>query len=71
MKVMVLLILAILLNPVVGLAQWGDLIKKGLGVGGKSGLSEAKIGNGLKEALKVATQNTVNLAEQRQKKRNT
>ena len=65
MKVMVLLILAILLNPVVGLAQWGDLIKKGLGVGGKSGLSEAKIGNGLKEALKVATQNTVNLTGQK------
>jgi hypothetical protein len=65
MKVMVLLILAMLLNPVVGLAQWGDLIKKGLGVGGKSGLSEAKIGNGLKEALKVATQNTVNLTGQK------
>ena len=65
MKVMVLLILAMLLNPVVGLAQWGDLIKKGLGVGEKSGLSEAKIGNGLKEALKVATQNTVNLTGQK------
>ena len=65
MKVMVLLILATLLNPVVGLAQWGDLIKKGLGVGEKSGLSEAKIGNGLKEALKVATQNTVNLTGQK------
>ena len=65
MKVMVLLILAMLLNPVVGLALWGDLIKKGLGVGGKSGLSEAKIGNGLKEALKVATQNTVNLTGQK------
>lgn len=65
MKVMVLLILALLFNPVVGLAQWGDLIKKGLGVGGKSGLSEAKIGNGLKEALKVATQNTVNLTGQK------
>ena len=65
MKVMVLLILAMLLNPVVGLAQWGDLIKKGLGVGGKSGFSEAKIGNGLKEALKVATQNTVNLTGQK------
>jgi len=64
MKVMMLLIPAMLLNPVVGLAQWGDLIKKGLGVGGKSGLSEAKIANGLKEALKVGTQNTVNLTGQ-------
>ena len=65
MKVMVLLIIAMLLNPAVALAQWGDFIKKGLGVGGKSGLSEAKIGNGLKEALKVGTQNTVNLTGQK------
>ena len=61
MKVIVLLILVALLNPAVGLAQWGDFIKKGLGIGGKSGLSDVKIGNGLKEALKVGTENTVNL----------
>jgi hypothetical protein len=38
-----------------------DQLFKGLGVGQPSGLSEAKIGSGLKEALKVGTENTVNL----------
>jgi hypothetical protein len=38
-----------------------DRILKGLGVGQQSGLSDAKIGSGLKEALKVGTENTVNL----------
>jgi hypothetical protein len=38
-----------------------DRILKGLGVGQQSGLSDAKIGSGLKEALKVGTENTVSL----------
>jgi hypothetical protein len=35
-----------------------DRIFKGLGLGGESGLSDAKIGSGLKEALKIGTENT-------------
>jgi len=38
-----------------------DRLFKGLGVSQQSGLSDAKIGSGLKEALKVGTENTVNL----------
>src|SRR4030042_6721226 len=38
-----------------------DRIFKGLGLGGQKGLSDAKIGEGLKEALKVGTENTVTL----------
>ncbi len=38
-----------------------DKIFKGLGIGPQTGLSDAKIGSGLKEALKVGTENTVNL----------
>lgn len=36
-----------------------DRLLKGIGVGGQKGLSDAKIGEGLKEALKVGTENTV------------
>jgi hypothetical protein len=38
-----------------------DRLLKGIGVGGQKGLSDAKIGEGLKEALKVGTENTVTL----------
>jgi hypothetical protein len=38
-----------------------DRIFKGLGLGQQSGLTDAKIGSGLKEALKIGTENTVNL----------
>jgi hypothetical protein len=38
-----------------------DKIFKGLGVGEKSGLSDVKIGSGLKEALQVGTENAVSL----------
>ncbi len=38
-----------------------DEIFKGLGGGQTSELSDAKIGSGLKEALKIGTENTVNL----------
>ena len=38
-----------------------DQLFKGLGIGQQSGLTDAKIGSGLKEALKVGTENTVSL----------
>ncbi|MDI6762960.1 MAG: DUF4197 domain-containing protein [Thermodesulfobacteriota bacterium] len=38
-----------------------DRIFRGLGLGGQKGLSDAKIGEGLKEALKIGTENTVTL----------
>ncbi|MGQ9646145.1 MAG: DUF4197 domain-containing protein [Thermodesulfobacteriota bacterium] len=38
-----------------------DRILKGLGIGPKGGLSDAKIASGLKEALKIGTGNAVNL----------
>jgi len=38
-----------------------DRLFKGIGLGGQKGLSDAKIGEGLKEALKVGTENTVTL----------
>ena len=38
-----------------------DRIFKGLGIGQKGDLSDEKIGSGLKEALKIGTENTVNL----------
>ncbi len=38
-----------------------DRLLKGLGVSGQKGLSDVKIGEGLKEALKVGTENTVSL----------
>jgi len=38
-----------------------DRLLEGLGIGQQSGLSDVKIGSGLKEALKVGTENTVNL----------
>jgi len=38
-----------------------DRLFKGIGVGGQKGLSDTKIGEGLKEALKVGTENTVTL----------
>ena len=38
-----------------------DRIFKGLGIGQTAGLSDAKIGSGLKEALKIGTENAVGL----------
>lgn len=40
-------------------AQWGKLKEKILGKKKKDGLSDSKIASGLKEALKVGTENTV------------
>jgi uncharacterized protein DUF4197 len=42
-------------------AQPLDQLFKGLGLGPQGGLTDAKIGSGLKEALKVGTENTVNV----------
>jgi len=52
--------LLILMMAVPASAQL-DRILKGLGIGEKSGLSDAKIGSGLKEALKIGTENAVGL----------
>ncbi len=52
---------AILLLTVAPASAQLDQLLKGLGIGQQSGLSDAKIGSGLKEALKVGTENTVKL----------
>ena len=57
---MVLIVLLILMVAQPATAQL-DRFLKGIGLGGQKGLSDAKIGEGLKEALKVGTENTVNL----------
>jgi len=51
--------LVILITALPATAQL-DRIFKGLGSGEKSGLSDVKIGSGLKEALHVGTENAVN-----------
>jgi hypothetical protein len=53
-------VMIILLTALPASAQF-DRIFKGLGIGEKSGLSDAKIGSGLKEALKIGTENAVGL----------
>jgi hypothetical protein len=54
-------VMLVLLTALPASAQL-DQIFKGLGLGTKeAGLSDAKIGSGLKEALKIGTENTVNL----------
>jgi len=53
--------MVILLTALPASAQL-DRIYKGLGIGGQgSGLSDAQIGSGLKEALHIGTENAVNL----------
>ena len=54
------IVMIVLLTTQPASAQF-DRIFKGLGVGSQGGLSDAKIGSGLKEALKVGTENTINL----------
>jgi hypothetical protein len=54
------LAVAILLVATPAWAQLDQLLK-GLGIGQQGSLSDAKIGAGLKEALHVATENSVNL----------
>src|SRR4030043_670030 len=57
---MLTIFMIVLLTALPASAQL-DRIFKGLGVGEPKGLSDAKIGSGLKEALKIGTENTVNL----------
>ena len=58
---LMLIFMVILLTAFPSSAQL-DRIFKGLGIGEKgSGLSDAKIGSGLKEALRIGTENAVNL----------
>ena len=52
--------IVILLTALPASAQL-DKILKGIGVGEKSGLSDVKIGSGLKEALQISTENAVSL----------
>ena len=61
MKIRVLGVIAILLLMAEPASGQLDQFFKGLGLGQQSGLSDAKIGSGLKEALKVGTENTVTL----------
>ena len=61
MKIRVLGAIAILLLTAASVSAQFDQLFRGLGIGQQSGLSDAKIGSGLKEALKVGTENTVKL----------
>jgi len=61
MMIRVLIVgMVVLLTALPASAQL-DRIFKGLGIGQKGGLSDAKIGSGLKEALKIGAENTVSL----------
>ena len=61
MRIRLLGVMAILLLLAPPAPAQLDQLFKGLGIGQQSGLSDAKIGSGLKEALKVGTENTVKL----------
>jgi hypothetical protein len=61
MTTRVLVAIAVLLVTVSPAAAQLDQLFKGLGIGQQSGLSDAKIGSGLKEALKIGTENAVTL----------
>lgn len=54
------LVIAVVVVATPAWAQLDELLK-GLGIGQKGSLSDAKVGAGLKEALQVATENSVNL----------
>jgi len=61
MQIRVFGLTAVLLLIVAPASAQLDQLFRGLGIGQQSGLSETKIGSGLKEALKVGTENTVKL----------
>jgi hypothetical protein len=61
MMIRVLTIVLVLLFTALPASAQLDRIFKGLGIGQKAGLSDAKIGSALKEALKIGTENAVNL----------
>jgi hypothetical protein len=64
MIIQVLTIMMVVLLTALPASAQLDRIFKGLGIGQKEGLSDAKIGSGLKEALKIGAENTVNLTGQ-------
>ena len=59
-RTLAILMVGLLLTASPASAQLGRIFK-GLGLGQKGGLSEVKIGSGLKEALKIGVDNTVHL----------
>lgn len=61
MAIRILTIFMIVLLTALPASAQLDRIFKGLGLGEQRGLSDAKIGSGLKEALKIGTENTANL----------
>ena len=61
MIIQVLTIMMVVLLTALPASAQLDRIFKGLGIGQKGGLSDAKIGSGLKEALKIGAENTVSL----------
>jgi len=62
MIVRILIVSMIVFITVLPASAQLDRLYKGLGVGGQgSGLSDAKIGSGLKEALQIGTENAVNI----------
>ena len=61
MKIRVFIVFMIVMLIAVPVSAQLDRIFKGLGIGQKGELSDAKIGSGLKEALKIGTGNAVNL----------
>jgi hypothetical protein len=61
MKIRAFLVCVMVILITVRVSAQLDRIFKGLGIGQKGGLSDAKIGSGLKEALKVGTENAVGL----------
>jgi hypothetical protein len=61
MLVRIFIVMTVILLTAFPASAQLDKIFKSLGGGGKSGLSDVKIGSGLKEALKIGTENAVNL----------
>jgi hypothetical protein len=61
MKILVFIACMMVMLIAVPASAQLDRIFKGLGIGQKSELSDAKIGSGLKDALKIGTENAVGL----------
>ncbi len=61
MLVRIFIVMTVILLTAFPASAQLDKIFKSLGGGEKSGLSDVKIGSGLKEALKIGTENAVNL----------
>src|SRR4030043_2201390 len=61
MKIRVFIVCMMVMLIAVPASAQLDRIFKGLGIGQKAGLSDEKIGSGLKEALKIGAENAVGL----------